>query len=336
VTAAASTLSPLDSIPPSGGAAVMGTGIVSIGLVLDHRQTLSEILLGIALVFWLGLLAVFVRRRLRQRPRSQQDARTPEALTSIAGTAVLGDRLTLLGVHWAGYLLLVPAFCLWLVLVPRVLHHWSPPTTGAAFMLTVSTESLAVLAALLGGESRAAWLAASALAPLALGVGAYAFVFARLDMRELLRGRGDHWIFGGALAIAALACSRTTAALTVTHVLGAIHPALHDITLALWTAAALWLPPLLIGELLAPRLGYDTRRWSTVFPFGMYAVCSIATGSTSGIGGISNFGRVWIWVALTVWTVVLVGMFSRAVASRRTIRGGRSSHRPTRAGRTRG
>ena len=302
----------------------MGTGIVSIGLVLDHQQTLSQILLGIAVAFWLGLLAIFVARCLWQRRRWRQEARAPDALAGVAGTAVLGDRLTLLGEDWAGYLLLVLALSLWLVLLPRVLRHWTTPTVGVAFMLTVATESLAVLAALLAIEDRVAWLAASALAPLVLGIAAYLFVCARVDLRQLLLGCGDHWIFGGALAIATLACARTAAALTATSALAGIHPALHDATLALWAAAALWLPALLTAEVIAPRLGYDTRRWSTVFPFGMYAVCSIATGSITGIGGISSFGRVWIWLALAVWTLAFVGMLSRAIALAPTARRVRS------------
>jgi hypothetical protein len=137
----------------------MGTGIVSIGLLLDHQQTLSQILLGVAVAFWLGLLAVFVDRRLRQRSRWQQEARAADVLTIVAGTAVLGDRLTLLGEDWAGYLLLVLAFTLWLVLLPRVLPHWRTPSVGVGFMLTVATESLAVLAALLAIEDRLALLA---------------------------------------------------------------------------------------------------------------------------------------------------------------------------------
>jgi tellurite resistance protein TehA-like permease len=314
MTVASAAAALLDAVPAAGGAAVMGTGIVSIGLALDHQQTLSQISLGIAVVLWLGLLAVFVDRRLRQPRRWEQEARAPGVLTLIAGTAVLGDRLTILGEAWAGYLLLVLALLLWIGLLPRALRHWTSPSAGIAFMLTVATESLAVLAALLALEDRLAWLAASALAPLVLGLGAYLFVLARVDLRQLLLGRGDHWIFGGALAIATLACARTTAALDATSALAGIHPALDDATLALWAAGVLWLPALLAGELIAPRIGFDAGRWSTVFPLGMYAVCSIATGSITGIGGISSFGRVWIWPAFAVLTVVLVGTLSRAAA----------------------
>lgn len=38
----------LDEIPPASGAVVMGTGIVSIALLLDGQKLLSTILLAIA------------------------------------------------------------------------------------------------------------------------------------------------------------------------------------------------------------------------------------------------------------------------------------------------
>jgi tellurite resistance protein TehA-like permease len=303
------------SVADAGGAAVMGTGIVSVGFAVDEQPTLSRILLVIAVLLWLGLLGLLARRALCQRRSWLEEARTPGVLAAVAGTAVLGDRLTLLGERWAGYLLLAVAFCLWLALLPRVLRHWTTPTVGVSFMLTVAIESLAVLAALLAIDGQVAWLAVSALLLLVLGLGAYPFVLTRLDLWQLRVGRGDQWIFGGALAIATLACARTTAALTATATLTDLRPALDDATLALWAAAALWLPALLAAELIAPRIGYDTRRWSTVFPLGMYAVCSIAAGSISGIGGISSYGRVWIWVAFAVWVLVFAATLSRASGS---------------------
>jgi len=290
----------------------MGTGIVSVGLHLDHEALLADALLAVAVALWLGLFAIFVERALRQRQRWRAEAGAPGALTAVAGTAVLGSHLTLLGAEWAGYLLLVVALGLWLGLVTPVLRHWRTPTVGASFVLAVATESLAVLAALLATHDRVRWLAVAAVAPLTLGLAAYLFVLARIDVRQVLVGRGDHWIFGGALAIATLASARTSAALDATSTLGGLRPALPDVTLALWAAAALWLPALLAGELVAPRLGYDTNRWATVFPFGMYAVCSLAAGSVTGIGGLVSFGRVWIWVALAVWAIVFAGMLGRA------------------------
>lgn len=253
-----------------------------------------------------------LRRRLSQPQRWLQEARTPAALTAIAGTAVLGARLALTGTEWAAWLLLAIAFAAWLRLVPSVLRHWQTPTVGVSFVLTVATESLAVLAAQLAIDGHRSWLAATALAPLLLGLAAYLFALARIDLRQLVVGSGDHWVFGGALAIATLACAQTTTAFTATSTLAGLHGSLVDATLALWAAAALWLPALLASELIAPRLHYDTRRWSTVFPFGLYAACSITAGGVTGVDGIAGFGRAWIRVALAVWAVVFAGMLRRA------------------------
>jgi tellurite resistance protein TehA-like permease len=291
----------------------MGTGIVSIDFDLAHQLVLSQILLAIDVLLWLGLIAVFLRRRLHERGRWLQEARTPAALTAIAGTAVLGARAVLAGGDWAAWPLLAIALVAWLRLVPSVLRHWQTPTVGVSFVLTVSTESLAVLAAPLATAEHRSWLAAAALVPLLLGLAAYLFALSRIDLRQLMTGGGDHWVFGGALAIATLACARTTAALRATATFSGLDGALEDAALALWAAALLWLPLLLASELVWPRFRYDTRRWSTVFPFGMYAACSVATASVTGIGGIGSFGRVWIWVALTVWLVVFAGMIRRAV-----------------------
>jgi tellurite resistance protein TehA-like permease len=228
-------------------------------------------------------------------------------LTIVAGTAVLGDRIALFGATWAGYALLLLAVGLWIGLVPRAIRGLRTPTVGVSFMLTVATESIAVLAAVLALERRVAWLAVCALAPFVIGLAAYPFVLVRADLKQLLVGHGDQWIFGGALAIATLACARSSAALNAASTLAAVRPALRLITLALWAAAAAWLPVLLTAELRAPRLRYDLRRWSTVFPIGMYAVCSSATSSVGGIGGIGTFADVWIWIALAVWAIVLIG-----------------------------
>jgi hypothetical protein len=47
----------------------------------------------------------------------------------------------------------------------------------------------------------------------------------------------------------------------------------------------------------------------TVFPLGMYAACSLATGQVTGITGIAGFGHVWTWVAFAVSLLVLAGLF---------------------------
>jgi hypothetical protein len=140
--------------------------------------------------------------------------------------------------------------------------------------------------------------------PFGLGLGAYVFVMFRFD----LRGWGDHWITGGALAISTLAAGELTAGARSLGMLGHGHGALEALAVALWVASMLWVPALVLGEALRPRLRYDVRRWSTVLPLGMYAACSMVVGRVARAGAITSFGRAWTWVALAGWGVVFGAM----------------------------
>src|SRR5205807_344022 len=84
-------------------------------------------------------------------------------------------------------------------------------------------------------------------------------------------------------------------------------PWIGDAAVIVWIAAMLWLPMLVLGELRRPRLGYDLRRWSMVFPLGMYAVCSFTLASVRSWPAVEDFARAWTWVALAGWLVVAAG-----------------------------
>lgn len=301
------------AVPPASGAVVMGTGIVSIDLLNGGHSALSVVPLVVAACAWI-LLGVLLGGRFRfDRERFAREATSPAALTGVAGTAVLGTRLSLLGWQWAGISLLIIAAVLWGSLLRSVLRNWMTPTVGASFVLVVSTESLAVLAATLGMSEHAAWLIVVALVPLTLGLPFYVFVVARFDARQLIRGRGDHWVAGGALAISALACARVTQGAETLSALGPAHEALKVATLVVWVAAMCWLPVLVVVEVAAPRLAYDVRRWSTVFPVGMYAACGFAAGTVLRASPIVAFARAWSWIALAVWLVVFAAMLWQIV-----------------------
>ncbi|MGI8506010.1 MAG: tellurite resistance/C4-dicarboxylate transporter family protein [Solirubrobacteraceae bacterium] len=302
----------LAAIPPASGGVVMGTGIVSTALSLDGSETLSRILLVVAGCVWLALGVLLAGRAAVERPRLRHEARFPAALTGVAGTAVLGTRLAVLGWGWAGVALLVVALVLWAALLTPVLTHWTRPTVGVSLMLTVSTESLAVLAATLAAREHADWLLYAALAPFLLGLGFYGFVIVRLDPRQVGVGRGDHWITGGALAICALAGGRIALGAKALATLGG-GGIVEDLTLALWVLAMLWLPLLLLGEAMRPRPRYDVRRWATIFPLGMYAACSFVVGTVAGASAIVSFARVWVWVATATWLVVFGAMLLRGL-----------------------
>ena len=258
---------------------------------------------------WLLLAVVLGARLADQRDRLAREASSPASLTAVAGTAVLGTRLAMQDYHAAAVALLAVSALGWALLLMPVLRHWKTPTLGMSFVLCVATEGLAVLGATLAITYRAGWLVSAAVPALVLGLAFYVFTAARFDLRELLTGQGDHWVAGGALAISALAAGKITEAARALGQFGEQHQILTDGTLVLWCLAMVWLFPLVTGEVLRPRLSYDVGRWATVFPLGMYAACSFATGQVTGITGIADFGHVWTWIAFSVSLLVLTGLF---------------------------
>lgn len=313
----------LDAVPPASGAVVMGTGIVSIGLSLDGQETLSRVLLALDVATWLTLAVLLPARAWRDRDRFRRDLSTPAAFTAVAGTAVLGTRLSLLGWGWAGVGLLVVALGVWLGLVGPVLRQWRTPTVGASFILTVGTESLALLAATLGHEYRAEWLLAAALAPFLLGLCFYPWILRRFDFGQLAAGAGDHWVTGGALAISTVVAGRITLGYETVAPGGGALGLLRGVSLGLWMVTMLWLPVLVAVELRWPRLRYGVRRWSTVFPVGMYAACSFVIGAAFPAAALTSFAEVWIWVAVAVWAVVATGLVRAAIDAVRRAATGR-------------
>jgi tellurite resistance protein TehA-like permease len=285
----------------------MGTGIVSLALSLDGRATLGRILLVATALAWLALVALLAAELAQRR----DVASTPNALTAVAGTCVLGAGLVHRGDSAVGAGLLVVALALWLLMVPPVLERWKLSTDGIAFLLTVATQSLAVLASLVAARDRVDWLLDASLAPFLVGLALYPLVLLRFDFRQIVVGRGDQWVAGGALAISALAGAEIVLGARALATLDGVASVVQGIAVVAWALAILWLPVLVIGEASHLRRRYAAERWATVFPVGMYAACSFAVGAVTHTGAMTDFARVWVWIAVAVWLLVLVGMVSR-------------------------
>jgi tellurite resistance protein TehA-like permease len=292
---------------PEAGGAVMATGIVSVALRLHGPRGLSGALLILTAVLWALLGAALLARVRLGRERWRREASRPVALTAVAGTAVLGSRVALAGWIWAAWLLLAIAAVLLVALGGIV--KLRRRAVGADFLLAVAPQSLAVLAASIAERDGLLWPALLALAPFAAGLGAYVAVVERFDLAELRAGRGDQWVAGGALAISALACAEIAHVGSVHHAWGA--PALRVGSIVLWSLTVAWLIPLAGAEARWPRLRYDVRRWATVFPLGMCAVMSVATGDAASIPGFVELGHAAAWLAFAVWCVVAAGAARR-------------------------
>ena len=222
---------------------------------------------------------------------------------------MLGTRLAVQDYRVAAAVLLAVAGIGWAVLLVPVLRRWETPTIGISFVVGVATDGLALLSATLAVTYRAGWLVSAAVLFLLLALAFYVFTAVRFDPRQLISGHLDHWIAGGALAISALTAGRITEAAGALGLFSHQHQVLTNGSLVLWCLSMVWLPILIAGEAARPRLGYDVRRWATVFPLGMYAACSFTVGQVTGITGITSFGQVWTWIAFAATLVVLAGLF---------------------------
>ncbi|MGW7103235.1 tellurite resistance/C4-dicarboxylate transporter family protein [Streptomyces sp. NPDC054883] len=287
--------------PPAAGAAVMASGIISVGLGLTGHDLLSLAALAVTAALWLALAAGFAARLTGDRGRLRAEADTPAALTAVAATAVLGARLSQLGWQVAAAALLALAAALWPGLLYAVIRH-SPRRRlpGAAFLVCVATQAPAVLAAELSAACHQDWLGRAALALFGLGLLLYGTALARFDLREVTAGAGDHWVAGGALSISALAGSKLTASPLST---AAGHTVLRTLTLVLLCSSLAWYAVLLAAELRSPRPRYDVRRWSTVFPLGMTATACLSAAVPTGAGWLRPVGEVLLWVAVAAWAL---------------------------------
>jgi hypothetical protein len=286
-------------VPTPSWAIVMTCGVVSIDLATIHRHLLSTILFWLAAAVWLFLTATVA-------PLMWREAASPVALTIVAATGVLGSRLVLADHRTLAAVLLALATVEWAVLTVQVLRRWKTPAKGISFLLAVAAFSVALLSGTLAIPDRSRWLCGAAIVFTLIGLGFYAFVAARFDLTQLLTGQGDHWIAGGALAIANLSAAMATIAADELNLLN--HHLLLVITVTLWCAAMLWLPVLLAAELIRPRPGLGLPRWATAFPLGMYAACSFATATLLHNQAIKDFATVWTWVAVAATAALLIGL----------------------------
>jgi tellurite resistance protein TehA-like permease len=174
-------------------------------------------------------------------------------------------------------------------------------------LASVSTHSLAVVAARLAATYRAPWLLAAAWLWWVLGLALYVLVIVPLARRALRGGielDGDHWIVMGALAIAGLAASGLVRASSKLGWAGGFGHVARAGEVALWIAATLLVPALLVVEARAwpPALGIE--RWSTVFPLGMYSAATYALRSRTGTDWLETVATVFLWIAVAVLVAV--------------------------------
>lgn len=338
--------SPIATLFPGYFAAVMATGIVAIGAEQQDLGWLADILYVVAAGAFV-VLAVLVVARLVLFPRMLAADLTSHAkgfafLTIVAGTNVVGSASAVIHGWW------VVAEVLWWCSLPLyvvlvyssliadVLRSDKPGLgagiNGSWFLLTVSTESVAVLGALLLAHDPGDLLAFTCIAAFLLGLVLYlivmTMVFLRWTFQPLEPTEADPpaWIAAGAVAITVLAGSNLLAARAVSPRVERLVPMIEGLVVLAWATATFWFPLMVaigVWRHIARRLPlrYHPSYWALVFPLGMYGVATYRMRAAVQLDALEWAPKVTLAVALTAWTAAAAGLAAQAVGAVR--RGGR-------------
>jgi tellurite resistance protein TehA-like permease len=323
----------VEGLTPGYFALVMASGIISVGLQLQGFRLLSLALLVVCAVAFVVLLGLTLWRFLAFRRATNEDFTDPRRgfgfFTFVAGTNVLGVRLSMEGAHELAAVLLTLAGLAWLVLgyvVPwtAVLGPQQRPVVATAngtwFIWVVASQSVAVAAATLEPEFATGRreLALLAVTSWSVGVFLYAAAGVLVALRLMLYDFGPeeltppYWVSMGALAITVLAGARIVE-MADAPMVDATRGLVAGVSVVFW-AFATWLIPVLVAAgwwrhvVRRVPLRYEATLWSIIFPLGMYAVAGIYLGEADRLPVVGLVGSVELWVALAAWATVFVSM----------------------------
>jgi tellurite resistance protein TehA-like permease len=335
---------PVATLFPGYFALVMATGIIAIAAKQQKIGWLAESLYVVAEAAYVVLVALVVIRLIVFTKPLVADltshAKGFALLTFVAGTNVLGSASALIHgwwtvaeVLWWGSLPLYVVL-VYSTLIADVLRRDKPALgagiNGSWFLLTVSTESIAVLGALLLGHDPNDFLAFACIAAFCLGLVLYlivmTMVFLRWTFQPLEPTEADppSWIAAGAVAITVLAGSNLLASRTVSPRVDRLAPLIEGLVTLAWATATFWFPLMVaIGVwrhiVRKIPLRYDPSYWALVFPLGMYGASTFKMRAVIHLDQLEWVPKITLAVALTAWTAAFFGLVvqgGRAVARR--------------------
>lgn len=323
----------LGSLFPGYFAMVMATGILAVGAAQQDLHLLAEILYAIAAIAFIVLISFNLARIALHRDKLVADltshTRGFAFLTLVAATNVMASASTVVhgwkSLAWVLWWVSIVcwAILLYFALIASVLVGPKPGLAtginGTWFLLTVSTESIAVAGALLFPHHRSDALAFACVAAFVLGVVLYlivmTMVFLRWTFQELEPTEADPpaWIAAGAVAITVLAGSNLIEASTASERLARLEPTVEMLVIAAWATSTFWFPLMVaigVWRHLVRRvpLRYHPSYWALVFPLGMYGV-----STTKMRGAIDAPLGAWLptatfAIALGAWALTFGGL----------------------------
>lgn len=329
----AARVHPIATLFPGYFALVMATGIIAIAANQQKINWLADTLYIVAAGSY-AVLALLVLARLVAYPRRLVADLTSHAkgfgfLTIVAGTNVLASASAIIHGWWTlGETLWWCSLPLYVILVysaliSDVLRHDKPGLgagiNGSWFLLTVSTESVAVFGALLLGHHPNDFLAFTCIAAFSLGLVLYlivmTMVFLRWTFQPLEPTEADPpaWIAAGAVAITVLAGSNLLATREVSPRVERLAPLIEGLVTLAWATATFWFPLMVaIGVwrhiIREVPLRYHPSYWALVFPLGMYGAATYKMRSVINLSALEWAPKVTLAVAVTAWTAAFAGL----------------------------
>lgn len=327
-------LSWLKELYPGYFVLTMATGIIAIALDMLEMLMLSNLMTVITLISWLTLLGVYAWR-LIQFPRTVWSELTNSSSTFIffsfvAATDVVGILLYLHGLNALAFTCWIFALIGWLLLLQcsftiLTIHRAERNINvvhGGWLICIVGTQSLVLLGVNVINQvgAYAAYMMVGLYMLWGIGLILYAIFVTLFCYRLFFFNMKDEdytplmWVVMGAAAISANAGSALSLSDPIMPVLVALHPIVDAVSLLLWTWATWWIPLLTVVGYWKHFIRhipfrYDPRQWSIVFPLGMYAVASFRLALAADFEPMNWISQVMIWVAITVWCSVMIGLF---------------------------
>lgn len=325
------------TLDPGYFAWVMASGIISVGTELLGYHLLSQVVLAVTIVAFVALTGAYVARLIWFRPYVRHSLRDPTTamayFTVVAGTDVLATRLSMADHPDITLGLGAAAALLWLILTYGL--PWSivaaarrpvlGEINGTWLIWVVATQSVSIVAAALAPNTPGTGLRANlpAIAVCLWGVGVMLYliliviIFLRLLLVEVTpKEMGPaYWIAMGATAISVRAAAGIIAlhGPHATDLVTQLRPFIVGLSVVLWSFGTWWIPLLIAFGIWRYLLrgysrDYEPRLWSVVFPLGMYTVASYTLGRAAGFNFMISVARVWVFVGVAAWAVVLILM----------------------------
>ncbi|MGE0309604.1 MAG: tellurite resistance/C4-dicarboxylate transporter family protein [Acidimicrobiia bacterium] len=335
--------SPIATLFPGYFALVMATGIVAVASDQQNLDLLAEALYVITATAYIILAILLATRMIRYWSNFTADATNHAKgfafLTTVAATNVLASATIVIHGWWElAWVLWWISLALWVTfvyttLIAVVIDRDKPGLQGGIngswFLLTVSTQSIAVVAGLFLTRTDSDALAFTAIAAFTLGIVLYlivmTMVFLRWTFHPLDPTEADPpaWIAAGAVAITVLAGSNILlAADRAPERIARLAPFIEGLVVMAWATATFWFPLMIaIGIwrhlVRRVRLRYHPSYWAMVFPLGMYGAATYRMRGAIDLDALAWLPKAELTVSLVAWTITFGGLLRSLVAPAR-------------------